>query len=95
MEGALSEAMRLVNMVFQGTVLGPALWNTFFEDVAAVVPQGSQEINLFADDLTVMTSVPKNTSTAVLRQAWVEIQQGAHEWGSSNQVEFDPCKEKL
>ena len=28
-EGALSEAMLLTNMVFQGTVLGPALWNVF------------------------------------------------------------------
>ena len=37
-EGALSEAMLLSNMVFQGTVLGPSLWNVFFADVAIEVP---------------------------------------------------------
>ena len=32
-ENAFSEAMELSNMVFQGTVLGPSLWNIFFRDV--------------------------------------------------------------
>ena len=50
-EGALSEAMLLCDMVFQGTVLGPALWNTFFSDVATEILLGTQEINLYADDL--------------------------------------------
>ena len=39
-EGAMSEAMLLSNMVFQGTVLGPSLWNAFFGDIATSVPQG-------------------------------------------------------
>ena len=29
-EGAFSEAVKLNNMVFQGTVLGPPLWNVVF-----------------------------------------------------------------
>ena len=29
-EGALSDVMLLIDMVFQGTVLGPPLWNSFF-----------------------------------------------------------------
>ena len=57
-EGAVSEVMLLSNMVFQGTVLGPSLWNAFFGDVSVSVHQGGQEIKLFADDLTVMTHGP-------------------------------------
>ena len=38
-DGAVSEVMLLSNMVFQDTVLGPCLWNAFFGDVAANVPQ--------------------------------------------------------
>ena len=56
-EGCLSDVMLLCDMVFQGTVLGPSLWNAFFGDVAFHVPQGRQELNLFADDLSVMSSV--------------------------------------
>ena len=40
-EGAVSEVMLLSNMVFQGTVLGPCIWNALFGDVTASVPQGS------------------------------------------------------
>ena len=33
-QGAFSEEICLENSVFQGTVLGPPLWNGFFADVA-------------------------------------------------------------
>ena len=33
-EGATSEEMVLEDMLFQGTVLGPQLWNIFFADAA-------------------------------------------------------------
>ena len=35
--GALSEMMALMNMVYQGTVSGPILWNLFFEDTRYVM----------------------------------------------------------
>ena len=35
-EGTMSDEMEIANTVFQGTVLGPPLWNTFFNDVSAV-----------------------------------------------------------
>ena len=39
--------------IFQGTVLGPTLWNCFFADVSANArAHGGMEI-LFADDLVV------------------------------------------
>ena len=62
-EGALSEVMALLDMVFQGTVLGPSLWNAFFADVADYVRCENQEINLFADDLTVTSERTPSTLT--------------------------------
>ena len=95
MESVLSESMVLANMVFQGTVLGPALWNAFFGDVAFFVPEGNQEINLFADDLTVDTYCPCNTTDEIIISELQEVQQRTHEWEYRNQVQFDPSKEKF
>ena len=92
-EGALSDVMLLCDMVFQGTVLGPPLWNTFFADVADHVPQGRQQIELFADDLSVSTWTPHDTSPAVLMDELQEVQARTHMWGGRNQVQFDPSKE--
>ena len=40
------------DMVYQGTVLGPSLWNTFFQDARLPVNEsGFMEI-VFADDLS-------------------------------------------
>ena len=92
-EGAVSEVMLLSNMVFQGTVLGPSLWNAFFGDVSVSVPQGSQEIKLFADDLTVMTHGPQHMSEELIFEELREVQTRTHAWGRKNQVQFDPAKE--
>jgi hypothetical protein len=94
-EGCISDIMLLCDMVFQGTVLGPSLWNGFFGDVAWHVPQGQQELNLFADDLSVMTSVPQHVSNDVVLHELGETQARAHAWGSRNQVQFDPSKEYM
>ena len=92
-EGAVSEAMLLTDMVFQGTVLGPSLWNAFFGDIAEHVPEGSQLINLFADDLTVMTHAPQHVNDSVILEELKETQSRTHDWGRRNQVEFDGSKE--
>ena len=34
--GSSSNTLALINSVFQGTVLGPPLWNVFFADIASV-----------------------------------------------------------
>jgi hypothetical protein len=94
-EGALSEAMVLANMVFQGTVLGPSLWNAFFADVATEIPTGSQEVNPFADDLSATTLAHQSVSENIVWDELTEIQHRTHEWGRKNQVEFDPSKEFL
>ena len=94
-EGALSEAMLLSNMVFQGTALGPALWKAFFGHVAQHVPNATQEINLCVDDLTIMTYKAQHVSEAIVLKDLEDIQRRTHEWGVRNQVEFDPSKEYL
>ena len=33
-QGAFSDDFEIANSVFQGTVLGPPLWNSFFSDVS-------------------------------------------------------------
>ena len=48
-DGAMSEAFSLANMVFQGTVLGPCLWNVFFNDVSKSVTKTGFDDTKFAD----------------------------------------------
>ena len=92
-ENAISEAMLLCDMVFQGTVLGPSLWNAFFADVATVVPVANQEVNLFADDLTGTMACAVTVSNDILISELHEMQDRGHAWGRQNQVTFDPAKE--
>ena len=49
--GKFSGAMNIHNMVYQGTVLGPPLWNVYYADAAVAVNLiGFMDI-VFADDL--------------------------------------------
>ena len=43
--GAKSQTFTLTNSVYQGTVLGPRLWNVYFQDVSAAIPDDYQEKN--------------------------------------------------
>ena len=92
-ENALSDAMCLCDMVFQGTVLGPPLWNAFFSDVATKVPVGNQVVNLFADDLSGTTCCVASVFNDVLMDELHELQHRTHVWGLNNQVTFDSAKE--
>ena len=94
-EGALSECMLLTDMVYQGTVLGPPLWNAFFSDISIHVPEDGQHIQLFADDLKVDASCPVEVSSDTLRSSLAEAQERAHTWGAHNRVCFDPSKEAI
>ena len=68
-DGALSYVIDLTNTVFQGTVLGPTLWNTFFNDVATEASsQGGREV-LFADDLNTFKSYSLEVSNEDANQA--------------------------
>ena len=92
-ENASSSAMVLCDMVFQGTVLGPPLWNAFFGDVATQVPTGSQIMNIFADDLNAEIQRSSSKNEESILQELREIQTRIHHWGMQNQVTFDAGKE--
>ena len=94
-EGILSECMLLTDMVYQGTVLGPALWNAFFADVSVHVPEDGQHLQIFADDLKVDACCPVSMSNDVLRNSLTGAQRRAHSWGERNMVTFDPGKESI
>ena len=80
-------------MVFQGTVLGPTLWNAFFSDIADFVTDGRQQAQIFADDLNVVADYPAELSESFVLEDLSEAQRKAHIWGRRNQVTFDPSKE--
>ena len=52
-ENVLSDVFTLADSVFQGTVLGPTLWNVFFHDVAYAAAGINTTEAMFADDLSI------------------------------------------
>ena len=93
--GEYSKEMTLRNMVFQGTVWGPMLWNLFYEDAAKPVrDKGFTEV-VYADDLNAYKEVAADVpNTKALEEAG-ECQEALHTWGRANQVAFDSGKESF
>ena len=61
-EGVLSEVIDLTDTVFQGTVLGPTLWNVFFQDVTSAATAHGGEEQKSADDLSISKPYPLEVS---------------------------------
>jgi hypothetical protein len=80
-------------MVFQWTVLGPQLWNWFFEDAARAIQEFLYEEVIFADDLNAYKVVPSSTSVEKAMESMSNVQGELHKWGQANQVAFDAAKE--
>ncbi len=57
-QGASSEQFGIANQIFQGTVLGPHLWNLFFADIDDALCVDGCECDKFAGDLTVSKVFP-------------------------------------
>jgi hypothetical protein len=91
--GAKSNTFRIQDMVFQGTVLGPQLWNLFFEDAAAAINEYFYEEVIFADDLNAYKVVPSTVTDEKAMESIGKVQEELHEWGLANQVTFDASKE--
>ena len=93
--GSQSDDLQLSDMVLQGTVLGPSLWNIFFKDVQRVADQCEAKEAKFADDLTMFklfdTSVPSNEILSEMHMCQLQT----HRWGSQHQVSFDAGKEEF
>ena len=82
-------------MVFQGTVLGPFLWNVFFKDVNAATQSHDCLEEKLADDLTVTKTYEKNANHDTIKKDILEIQTSIHIWGKANRVSFDATKEEF
>ena len=80
-------------MLFQGTVLGPILWNLFFGDADLPIHLAHYMEIVFADDLnayrTFRNAIPNGT---ILRTA-LNCQKKLHTWGRANGITFDESKE--
>ena len=93
--GAMSDIFDLSDMVFQGTVLGPTLWNSFFSDIAFAASCGGGESRLFADDLNVFKKFALSVSNEEVKADMRLSQREIHRWGHRNRVTFDSSKEHL
>ena len=93
--GALSELVALSNMVFQGTVFGPPLWNIFFADVADAVQASHANEAVSADDLNAFRAFDAKTTNEQVKLDMADCQQVVHLWGTTNGVALDPMKESF
>jgi hypothetical protein len=93
--GKSSEVFELANMVFQGTVLGPPLWNTFYEDAREAVHEMNFQEVVYADDLNAYRIFLGSTPNTTILNSARKCQSELHQWGDANQVQFDPGKESF
>ena len=82
-------------MIFQGTVLGPQLWNLFFADAANAIKERLYEEVIYADDLSAFKIVPSDISDENAKKSLANVQKELHRWGAANSVTFDPSKESV
>ena len=61
--GSKSRQLVLENMVFQGTVWGPMLWNIFYADAATAIRSTDFTEIVFADDLNAFKKYASKKST--------------------------------
>ena len=94
-QGAFSEDMCLEDSVFQGTCLGPPLWNVFFADVAIPASSTGGKEAMFADDLNMFQEFERASPLEEVTGKLSECRQRVHKWGKANRVIFDAGKEHL
>ena len=93
--GKFSADMHISNMVYQGTVLGPPLWNIFYEDAAVAIHIHDFCEIVFADDLNAYKTFALATPNETLKTDMKKCQLELHKWGRANQVSFDASKESM
>ena len=85
-EGQFSDKMVLKNMVFQGTVLGPTLWNLFYEDARRAIHETGFEEIVYADDFEGFKDFAHNASVVSVLAEAKKCQTELHKWSRANQV---------
>ena len=93
--GTKSHEMILRNMVFQGTVWGPSLWNVFFGDCVCAVQCLGFDLVIYADDCNTFKAFPRALSNDLILTELQECQLSLHKWGRANGVTFDAGKEEM
>ena len=91
--GRQSKPMELRNMVFQGTVFGPTLWNAYFGDCVCAVQGCGFQVVIYADDCNAFKPYARTRSNASILEDMRECQDALHSWGRANAVTFDAGKE--
>ena len=94
-DGVSSEKKTLHNMVYQGTVWGPPLWNVYFNDARQPVEKEGLCSTFFADDLSCFRDYAQELPNEAVRDELEHCQHTLHRWGTANQVAFDAGKEIL
>ena len=94
-ENTKSESFILEDTVFQGTVLGPTLWNLFFSDVADAASNLGGTEAMFANDLNVFRRFDRQTPSNDIVEALDATKNEVHAWGCRNRVTFDAGKEHV
>ena len=70
-------------------MLGPPLWNVFYEDTRKAL----EEECVYANDFNLCKMFPADTDNKAILKNLQECQKEFHNWGRANQVVFDPGKE--
>ena len=91
-QGQKSEQIWFENQVFQGTVLGPPLWNIFFADIISAMSRPKSG-KAFADDLNVFHEFDRRAAEIDIMEELASCRDRVHHWGYQNRVEFDGTKE--
>ena len=92
--GKQSDPMGLFNMVFQGTVWGPSLWNAFFGDCVCAISRCGFEAVIYADDCNAFRLFPRHVSNDSVQDSLLECQASLHAWGRANRITCDAGKEE-
>ena len=94
-DGTASKPSTICNSVYQGTVLGPPLWNTMYEDARHPINSKGYTEAVFADDLNCYRPFAADCNNEVILQDLADCQAALHSWGAANQVTFDAGKESF
>ena len=89
-QGARSEEFEIANSVYQGIVMGPSLWNSFFADVSVSAKSTGGKEAMFADDLNVFQEFDRLVPLPTVVSTLETCRTNVHSWGRTNRVIFDP-----
>ena len=79
-------------MVFQGTVLGPLLWNIFFKDAGDIIRNFDFKDLIFGDGVNGVRLYPNCVQNHFIETDVRNVHMKLHEWGIANRVSFDASK---